>query len=195
MPQKRREQEARLEQGRQLAERLYEYDIGRLESLDAEEQARLLSDFPLLGRAEFQDVLRQVIEAKRYAQERVGWQAIPHDAAVLMLVILTTLVDLRAGVVGGIAILVLLEGLFQFTFHRQLYRPLSALVWLTYPAYALLAYVLYRRGFEILWVVAAVLLAWGGTFLMGALAQAVVRLMFEARVKAAQDAGRIKQKR
>jgi len=158
MSRKHSKVDAHLEQGRQLARKLYDYKIAQLESLSAEEQSRLRGEFPLLGEAEFKDVLRQVIEAKRYAQERIGWQAIPHDAAVLAFVIVTTLLDLRAGVVAGIVTLALLESLFQVYFNRQLYGPLSVLVWLTYPAYAVLAYVLYRRGFEILWIVAAVLL-------------------------------------
>jgi len=193
MSRKRSEVDARLEQGRQLARKLYDYKIAQLESLSAEEQSRLRGEFPLLGEAEFKDVLRQVIEAKRYAQERIGWQAIPHDAAVLVFVIVTTLLDLRAGVVAGIVTLALLESLFQVYFNRQLYGPLSVLVWLTYPAYAVLAYVLYRRGFEILWIVAAVLLAWGGTFVLGALARVPLRLLLEARAKSAQDIARIKK--
>ena len=52
----------------------------------------------------------------------------------------------------SIALLVLLESLFQFYFDRRLYRYLSALVWLTYPAYLLLAYLLYRQGYELIWI-------------------------------------------
>lgn len=181
-------QNARLEQGRGLARRLYDLKIRELESLSADSQSRLRGEFPLLGEAEFKDVLRQVIEAKRYAQERVGWQAIPHDAAVLVFVIVTALLNLRTGVVVGIATLALLESLFQVYFNRRLYTVLSVLVWLTYPAYAVLAFVLYRRGFEILWIVGAVLLAWGGTFVLGALTRVPLRLLLEARAKGARDA-------
>jgi len=195
MPQARSKQAARTEQGRQLARRLYDLKIGQLESLSGEEQARLLNEFPLLRKTEFQDVLRQVIEAKRYEQERIGWQAIPHDIAVLIMVGVTSLLDSRSGAVAGVATLVLLEGLFQFYFNRRLYRLLSTLVWLTYPAYALLAYVLYRRGFEITWIVMAVLLAWLGTFLLGMLARMPVRIILEARVKGSQEAARIKEER
>jgi len=195
MPQKRSKQAARTEQGRQLARRLYDLKIGQLESLSGEEQARLLNEFPLLRKAEFQDVLRQVIEAKRYEQERTGWQAIPHDITVLVMVGVTSLLDLRSGAVAGVATLVLLESLFQFYFNRRLYGLLSTLVWLTYPAYVLLAYVLYRRGFEIVWIVMAVLLAWLGTFLLGMLARMPVRIILEARVKGSQEAARIKQER
>lgn len=195
MPRKESKLDARLEQGRQLARRLYDYKIGQLESLSAEEASHLRSEFPLLSEAEFGDVLRQTIEAKRYQQERIGWQAVPHDVAVLVMVAVTSLADLRTGIVAGIAVLVLLESIFQFYFNRQLYRPLSTLVWLTYPAYAVLAYVLYRRGFAVLWIVVAVLLTWGGTFLLGALARIPVRLFGEARARAARDAAQRKQEK
>ncbi|MBC7233550.1 MAG: hypothetical protein H5T68_09975 [Chloroflexi bacterium] len=195
MPRKGRKLDARTEQGRQLARRLYEYKVSQLERLSAEEQGNLLRDFPLLGETEFKDVLRQVIEAKRYEQERIGWQAIPHDVAVLVTVAMTCLLDLRAGIVAGIAILVLLESLFQFYFDRKLYRPLSTLVWFTYPAYALLAYVLYRRGFSALWIIAAVAFAWGGTFLLGMLARVPLRMILNARIKAAEESARLKKEK
>ena len=193
MPQKRSREAARTEQGRQLARGLYDLKIGQLESLSGEAQARLMNEFPLLRKAEFQDVLRQVLEARRYEQERTGWQAIPHDITVLVMIWVTSLLDLRSGAVAGVASLVLLESVFQFYFNRQLYRLLSTLVWLTYPAYVLLAYVLYRRGFEIVWIVMAVLLTWLGTFLLGILARMPVRIILEARVKGSQDAARVKK--
>lgn len=192
MSRKGRKPDARTEQGRQLARRLYDYKVSQLESLTAEEQVRLLQDFPLLGEAEFKDVLRQVIEAKRYEQQRIGWQAIPHDITVLIIVAITTLLDLRAGIVAGIAILVLLESLFQFYFDPKLYRPLSTLVWFTYPAYALLAYVLYHRGLELIWIVAIVAFVWGGTFLLGMLARLPPHLILNARAKAAAESARRK---
>ncbi|MGC8787647.1 MAG: hypothetical protein ACP5Q1_09520, partial [Anaerolineae bacterium] len=105
-------------------------------------------------------------------------------------VFVTRLLDLRAGIVAGIAILVLLESLFMLYFDRRLYRPLSTLVWLTYPAYALLAYVLYRRGLALHWIIAAVAFVWGGTFLLGMLACVPVRMMLNARLKAAEEKAR-----
>jgi hypothetical protein len=195
MPQKRSRDTARTEQGRQLARRLYDLRIGQLESLSGEEQKSLSREFPLLREAEFQDVLRQVIEAKRYEQERVGWQAIPHDVAVLVMVSATSLLDLRTGIVAGVATLVLLESLFQFYFNRQLYRLFSALVWVTYPAYVLLAYVLYRREFAAIWIAVAVVLAWGGTFVLGMLARIPVRAILESRAKGAQEAARRREER
>lgn len=192
MPGKGRKLDARIEQGRQLARRLYDHKIQQLERLSAQEQANLLREFPLLGEAEFRDVLRQVIEAKRYEQERIGWQAIPHDLSVLVIVAVTCLLDLGAGIVTGIAILVLLESIFMVYFNRKLYRPLSTLVWLTYPAYALLAYVLYRRGLALYWIIVTVAFVWGGTFLLGMLARVPPRIMLNARLRAAEESARRK---
>jgi hypothetical protein len=149
----------------------------------------------LLREAEFQDVLRQVIDAKRYERERVGWQAIPHDVTVLVLVLVTALLDLRAGVVAAVATLVLLESLFQFYFNRDLYKPLSALVWLTYPAYLVLAYVLHRREYSLMWIIAAAVLAWAGPFLVSPLARLPARMMLEGRARGAADAARLKEER
>ena len=178
--------DARTGQGQQLARRLYDYRIHQLEKISTAEKASLLEGLPLLGESEYAYVLQQVITAKRYEQQRVGWQAVPHDVAVLTMVIVTSLVDLRYGVVSGIAILVLLESLFQFYFDQRLYRFLSTLVWLTYPAYLLLAYVLYRRGLELTWIAVVLLLAWGGTFLLGLLARLPVRLILDVRKKAGE---------
>lgn len=184
---KRSKGSSRLEQGRALARELYDRSVRELESLGDEEKNRLRNTYPQLSRVEFDDVLRQVIEAKTQHQEHVGWQAIPHDIAVLLLVLTTALLDLRTGVIVGIAVLVLLESVFQFTFNRQLYRPLSALVWLTYPAYLLFAYVLYRRGYELVWIAVAVVLASIGTYILGALARLPVRIILENRARGQQE--------
>jgi hypothetical protein len=144
----------------------------------------------LLGETEFQYVVQQVIETRRYTQERVGWQAIPHDIAVLTIVGVTALAYVRTAAIVGLAVLIFLEGLFQFYFDRRVYRILSWLVWFTYPAYILLAYILSRRGYEWTWVAVAILLTWGGTFLIGALARIPVRLFVEGRAKGKDEADR-----
>jgi hypothetical protein len=192
MPSKAQKSDARTEIGRELASKLYDYKLKDLMSLSPTRKAELRAEFPKLKEAEFNYVLEQVIEAKRYEQERVGWLAVPHDLAVLVLVALTGLVNLRAGIIVSIAVLVLLEGLFQFYFDRRLYRYLSALVWLTYPAYLLLAYLLYRQGYELIWIAAAVAFAWGGTFLLGIIARLPVRMILEVKAKPAQTASRPK---
>lgn len=182
--------DARTEQGQQLARRLYDYKLHKLENISDTEKASLLKEYPLLGEGEFQYVVGQTIETRRYAQERVGWQAIPHDIAVLSIVAVAALADIRVAAIVGLAVLVFFEGLFQFYFDRRVYRILSWLVWLTYPAYVLLAYVLTRRGYHFTWVIAAILLTWGGTFLIGALARIPVRLFVEGRARGKEETDR-----
>ena len=183
MSTKKRATDPHLEQGRLLAEHLFDFKLRDLEAISAERSPDLLREYPLLTPAEFEDVRGQVIEAKTYQQERIGWQAIPHDLAVLVIVALTALWDIRVGVVGGIATLVLLESLSQVYFSRRLYRPLSLIVWLTYPAYLCLGYLLYRRGFPLSWAIGIAVLVWAGTYLLGYLARIPMRLFLEARVK------------
>ena len=194
MPPKTKPIDARTEQGRELARRLYDYKISRLEQMSAAEKASLLSEFPKLGDLEFQYVIQQLISAKRFEQQRIGWQAVPHDVTVLILVIVTTVIGLWAGVVAGVFVLVLLESLFQFQFDQRIYQYLSMLVWITYPAYIWLAYVLYRQGYPLVWVAFVVLLTWGGTYLLGILVRLPSRLFFEAQTKAAEDAANRKIK-
>jgi hypothetical protein len=191
----RKRSNARIRQGQDLARKIYDRKIRELESLSDEEKVKLRGEFPLLSQAEFEDVIRQTIEAKRYQQERVGWQAIPHDIAVLILVIMTAIFDLRTGVIACIAALIFLEGIFQFYFNRDLYRPLSTLVWLTYPAYLVFAYLLYREGLQVGWIAVGVILASLGTFLLGGLARIPVRLILENRAKGIQEAARIRAER
>lgn len=183
MPSRHSQSDARTEMGRNLARLLFDYKLRDLMNLSPGEKARLQAQFPRLNQAEFDDVVAQVIDAKQYQQERVGWQAVPHDVAVLIFVALTWLVNLRIGIITGVAALVLLESLFQFYFHRPLYRYLSLLVWLTYPAYILLAYALFQQGYPWVWILLIVVLAWGGSFLLGILARLPVRLILEAKAK------------
>ncbi len=192
MPSKRPQSDARTEMGRNLARLLFDYKLRDLINLSPGEKARLQAQFPRLNEAEFNDIVTQVIDAKQYQQERVGWQAVPHDIAVVIFVAVTTLVNLRIGVIAGVAALVLLESLFQFYFYRPLYRYLSLLVWLTYPAYILLAYVLYQRGYEWVWILVIVALAWGGSFLLGIVARLPVRLILEAKARSSKEVARSK---
>jgi hypothetical protein len=190
MGQKQPSKDARTEQGRQLAGRLYDYKLNKLENLSEAEKSDLLKDYPLLGKNEFQYVVQQVIETRRYTQERVGWQAVPHDITVLTIVAVTALANLQTAAIVGLGVLIFLEGLFQFYFNRRLYRILSWLVWLTYPAYLLLAYILFSRGYEWIWIAVAIALTWGGTFLIGAGARLLVRLFVEGRAKGKAEADR-----
>jgi hypothetical protein len=180
----------KLEQGRALARRLYDLKISQLEKIDAQSQTAYLAEFPLLRNVEFEDVRRQVIEAKTNEKIKVGWGSIPHDITVLVFVLATVLVNLRTGVILATATLVLLESICQFYINPLLYPVLSLGVWLTYPAYVLLGWVLYTRGYAWYWVVAAVLGASVGIFLAGAVARIPMMLIMEARVEAAKRKAR-----
>jgi hypothetical protein len=191
----RKRSSAQIRQGQDLARKIYDRKIRELESLSEEEKVKLRGEFPLLSQAEFEDVIRQTIEAKRYHQELVGWHAVPPDISVLILVIMTAIFDVRTGVIACIAALVFFESIFQFYFNRDLYRPLSTLVWLTYPAYLVFAYLMYREGFKILWIAVGVILASLGTHFLGPLARIPVRMILENRAKGIQEATRIRAER
>ncbi len=190
MPPRKKAIDARTQQGQQLARRMYDYKIDRLENLSSSEKESLLKEFPLLSEVDFQYVVKELLAAKRYEQERVGWQTIPHDVTVLVLVIVTSLVNLRAGIIAGVAVLVLLEGIFQFIFDRRVYRPLSFLVWFTYPAYVWLAYILYHREYALIWIAIIIILVWSGTYLLGVVTRIPMRLFFEAKAKNNPDSVR-----
>lgn len=161
----------KLEQGRALARRLYDLKLVTLQNLKPEDLLSYASEYPLLGQAELEDLQKQVIAAKTAAQTRVAWYTLPHDLTVMIFVLVTWLVDLRAGVVAGVAALVLFESMWQVLYDPQLYRRLGLIGWLTYPAYILLAWVLYSRGLEWYWIALIVAAAWGGTFLLGLIAR------------------------
>jgi hypothetical protein len=186
MPPKKKALDTHTEQGQQLARRIYDYKIGQLENMSPAEKASLLKEFPLLTEADFQYVVKELLAAKRFEQEKVGWQTIPHDVTVLILVIVTSIFNLQIGIIAGIAVLVLLEGIFQFVFNQRIYRPLSLLVWLTYPAYILLALMLHQQGYSNIWIGSIVVLVWGGTYLLGAAARIPMRMFYEARAKSKQ---------
>ena len=190
MPQKDSNSSPKLEQGRLLARRLYDLKISQLEQLTEQDRKTCLADFPLLGDAEYDDVVHQVIEAKKAQQTQVSWYSVPHDITVLVFVLFVCFSDMRTAIIAGIAVLVLLESLFQTYYNPRLYPILGSLVWLTYPAYALLAWVLYSRGTVWYWIVVAVVCAWGGTFLAGIIA----RLPMQSIVRARADASKQKAK-
>lgn len=174
-----------LEEGKALARDLFDLSPRELESLDDQRKSELHARYPRLSKAQFEDVLAQVQNSKLMLQERIGWQALPHDISVLVLV-LVSFFDLRIAIIACIATLVLLEGIFQFTYQESLYRPLSALVWLTYPAYLVFGYQLYRLGYSIVGIVIGVLLAALGTYVVGILSRLPVRLILESRVRGRQ---------
>ncbi len=184
MPIKTSTTDPQLTQGRDLARALYDLKLHKLENLSAQERASYREQYPLLSEVEFLDVQRQVIEAKKAEQIRVGWFSIPHDITVLVFVLITWLIDLPSGVIVGTATLVLLESLVQVYFNPRLYLPLSLLVWFTYPAYLLLGWLLYTRGMPWVWVLAVIAGAWVGTHLAGILARIPMQLLLKARQEA-----------
>ncbi len=177
---------AKLDQGRNLARRLYDLKLRQLEQIDEKQRLDYLAEYPLLGEVEFDDVRRQVIEARRMQQMRVGWLSVPHDLTVLVFVLVTWLVDWRWGAVAAAVTLVLFESLFQIYFNPQMYSGFGILVWFTYPAYVLLVWVLYNRGLEWYWIALAVVGIWGGTYLAGIIARIPMQLYMKSRVSAAR---------
>lgn len=176
---------AKLDQGRNLARRLYDLKLGQLERINDEQTKNYLADFPLLGEIEFNDVRLQVIKAKRTRQIQVGWLSVPHDITVLVFVLVTWMTDLRLGTIAAVSTLIIFESLFQVYFNPQMYAGLSFLVWVSYPSYVLLGWVLYNRGFEWYWIALIVAAVWGGTYLAGIVVRIPMQLFMKGRIEAA----------
>jgi hypothetical protein len=177
----------KLQQGRDLARKLYDIKLPELFDPAPETLNRWRVEHPLLSNAEVEDVRKQVYEARIYQQERSGWQTIPHDLTVIVFALITILFTLKAGVVAGIAVLVLTESLFMVYFSRKIYRPLSFLVWFTYPAYIVLAFVLFQRGMPWYWIAIIVAIAWGGVFFLGMIARLPMQMILRAKTEAAKQ--------
>ena len=171
-------------EGRKFASMLYDLPFRKLANPSEADRKQWEKDFPKLDNQSINRILDQVREARLYQQERVGWQAIPHDLMVILFVLGTIIFDLKVGIIIGIGSLVFFESLFQFIFIRKFYRPLSFLVWLTYPAYILLGYYLYQQNYAWHWIAIAILGAWFGTFFLGHLARIPMQLIMKARKEA-----------
>lgn len=187
IPQGRHMSKKQLELGRKLANEIYDWDLRRLMTISAEEKAYLQSSYPDLTPAQIDDLVKQVQEAREIEVQRIGWLALPHDLTVVITIILTAIFGWKVGVVGYVAALVLFESIAQFTFSAAIYKPLSFLVWLTYPGYLLFAYSLYRQGFPIWQVILATLFLWAGTFLLGTLARLPSRLILKNLQKSREE--------
>jgi hypothetical protein len=181
------------QEGRKFAEMLYDLPLKQLINLSQDDQQQWKKDFPALDERSIENIINQVREARQYHQEQVGWQAIPHDLTVILFVLGTLLFGLTIGIIIGIAALVFFESLFQIIFIRKLYRPLSLLVWLTYPAYVMLGYYLHQQGYAWYWILAAIIGAWFGTFLLGIIARIPMRLMIKAKQEAALKKSQMSQ--
>ena len=171
----------KIQQGRDLASELFNLKLIELELMKADEQDRWIVQYPGLSRKEFEDVRRQVIQAKTAQQSRIGWQVIPRDLAVIVLCVVSVLVNLSAGVVAGVAVLILLESLFQVFYSEKLYKVLSYSVWFTYPAYILLVFAI-RKMDNPWWLLAVILIGvWAGSFLLSFLARIPMALYLKQR--------------
>jgi len=173
-----------LEQGRNLARRLYDLKLDQLQNIDDNQQKDYLADFPLLSKEEFNDVRLQVIDAKRMQQLQVGWFSVPRDLAVLVFVLVTLILDWRWGAITATITLILFESLFQVYFSPQMYAGFGSLVWFTYPAYVLLAWVLYSRGMAWYWIAVVVAGLWGGSYLAGVIVRIPMRFYINSRAAA-----------
>jgi hypothetical protein len=171
-------------EGRKFAKMLYDLPIRKLANPTDSERSDWEKEFPKLDKAAIENIIEQVREARLYQQERIGWQAIPHDLTVILFVLGTVIFDLKTGIITGIAALVFFESLFQYVFIRKYYRPLSLIVWLTYPAYIILGYSLYQQNYAWYWIVMIILVTWFGTFLLGQLARLPMRLIMDAKEEA-----------
>ena len=177
----------KMKQGKELASQLFDFKLIQLQALPPEEKARLQEAYHALDEAEFNDILRQVIEAKTNQQTVVGWQIIPHDLTVILISIISWVTqDLRIAAIAGVAVLVLLENIFQHSFNAKIYKPLSITVWLTYPAYLGFAYYLYRLHLPWYGIILGVAVLWGGTLLLGMISRIPMQLFLQARQEAAK---------
>lgn len=169
------------EEGHRFAGMLYELPIKNLLNPSDEDRKRWVQEFPKLDTKTMEQIIEQVHKARLYQQERVGWQAIPRDLTVILFVLGTLLIGLKIGIIISIASLVFLESLFQFVFDQRYYRPLSLLVWLTYPAFVALGFYLYQQDYAWYWILLIILALWFGTYILGPIARIPMRLLMGAK--------------
>ena len=180
---KKMSKQNKLKQGKELAKEFFDYKIIDLEKISDSQKQNWMKKYSSLSSAEFEDVRHQVINAKSSQQAQVGWQIIPHDLTVLVFCVISALVSLKTGLIASIAVLIMLESIFQVYYNYSLYKILGYSVWLTYPAYLILAYVLFQRGMPWWQILIIIALAWGATFLLGMLAAIPMRLYLKARAQ------------
>jgi len=180
------------QEGRNFASMLFDLPLKELQNPSEADFKKWQEEYPHLEKTTIDNIICQTQEARTHQQERVGWQAIPHDLTVIIFVLGTIVFGLKIGIIVGIASLVFFESLFQFVFIQKYYRPLSLIVWLTYPAYIILGYYLYQQNYPWYWIAVAILGAWFGTFFLGNLARIPMKLIMqakkEAQVKKSQQA-------
>lgn len=176
----------RLKQGKELARQLFDLKLTELELMHDDQKKEWMRKFNLLSIREFEDVRSQVIKAKTSQQSQIGWQVLPHDLSVLVFCLVSIFFSLKSGLIAGIFVLIMLESIFQVFFNQTLYKILGYAVWLTYPAYIFLGYVLYQRGFIWWQIIGIIALAWAGSFAMGAIAAIPMQLYLKERARSRQ---------
>jgi len=173
--------EKKIQQGRDLAGKLFDLKLTALELMTEKEQDRWRSLYPGLSKREFDDIRRQVIQAKMAQQSQIGWQVIPRDLAVIVGSLASYFINLKAGLIASVAALTLLEILFHFFYNPKLYKVLSYAVWLTYPALILLALAI-QNQFAIWWQLAGILVGvWAGSFLLSMLLRVALAAIFREK--------------
>jgi hypothetical protein len=168
---------------KELAGQLFDLKLIELDKMDENQKAEWLSKFSALSFDEFEDVRRQVIDAKISQQAQIGWQSLPHDLAVLVFCLVSIFVSLKIGLLYGITVLAMLVSLTHVYYNEALYKVLGYAVWLTYPAYIWLGYTLFQRGMPWWQVIAIIALAWGGTFLLQAVISIPMQMFLRARAQ------------
>lgn len=170
--------EKKIQQGRDLAGKLFDLKLTALELMTEKEQDRWRSEYPGLSKRDFDDIRRQVIQAKMAQQSQIGWQVIPRDLAVIVGSLMSYFFDLKIGILAGVIALVVLEILFHSFYSPELYKVLSYVVWLTYPALILLALAI-QRQYAIWWQLAGILVGvWAGSFLLSLLLRTILDGIF-----------------
>ena len=153
--------------GRELANYLFDFRVIDLIRLDSSDKKKMMREFEGLEMSEVEDVIHQVIHAKSVQQSRITWQLIPRDLAVIITCLFASLYSIKIGIVAGIAVQVLLEGVFQILYSYEFSKILGKAIWLAYFALILQAYTMHKQG-QIWWIIALTLLAiWFGSYIFG----------------------------
>jgi len=180
----------KIQLGRDLASKLFDLKLTALELMSEKEQDRWRSEYPGLSKREFEDIRRQVIQAKMAQQSQIGWQVIPRDLSVITASLAGYLFNLKTGIIVGAATLIVLEILFRANYNDKLYKILSYVVWLTYPALILLALAIHRQ-YAGWWQVGGILIGvWGGSFLLSTLLRLLLERFFKREKPATLKPGK-----
>ena len=173
-----------LEKGKALASVLFDYKLPDLDHLTSSHPG-LRKEYALLTDVEFEDIVSQVRAAKFAQQKRYGWQLVPRDLSVILVVALTWLLnDWKLPLVFGIFLLILLANIFAVRFSEKLSPILGNSVWISYLALLAYGWFFLRNGSPWYFALLAVLgLALGSLVLVG-----FNRMMLAAMAKARNDA-------